>query len=253
MLFTACGSGKVPQSDFHTGDVSSASELGSDASSALLRGQGEGINASEESCPKSATARRLDSLGLVNIAEQDSTIVVSLLYATPDNFTGKVLYDDLIEAYLHPEAADALLKAQRLLKDQYSDYALIIYDATRPMSVQRKMWDLVKGTSKNIYVSNPTRGGGLHNYGLAVDVSILDGSGAPLPMGTEVDHLGPEAHISNEAQLVKNNVITRQEKENRELLRRVMRGAGFRALPSEWWHFNLYSREVAKSNYKLIE
>ena len=199
------------------------------------------------------TASRFDSLGLVNIAELDSTIAVSLLYATPDNFVGEILYDDLTEAYLHPEAAEALLKAQRLLKGKHPDYTLIIYDATRPMSVQRKMWDLVKGTSKNIYVSNPARGGGLHNYGLAVDISILDANGIPLPMGTEVDHLGPEAHTTNEAQLVKNGVITQQEKENRELLRQVMRGAGFRALHSEWWHFNLYSREVAKKNYKLIE
>lgn len=70
------------------------------------------------------------------------------------------------------------------------------------MSVQQKMWNVVKGTSKYIYVSNPARGGGLHNYGLAVDISILDEAGNPLPMGTEVDHLGPEAHITNEAALV---------------------------------------------------
>jgi len=202
---------------------------------------------------KSPTAHRFDSLGLVNIAELDSTIAVSLLYATPDNFVGEIMYDDLTEAYLHPEAAEALLKAQRLLKEKHPDYTLIIYDATRPMFAQRKMWDLVKGTSKSIYVSNPTRGGGLHNYGLAVDISILDKNGVPLDMGTIVDHLGPEAHITNEADQVRKGIITQQAKENRELLRSVMRGAGFRALHSEWWHFNLYSREVAKKNYKLID
>ena len=67
------------------------------------------------------------------------------------------------------------------------------------MSVQQKMWNVVKGTSQNIYVSNPARGGGLHNYGLAVDVSIADEKGNPLPMGTKVDHLGKEAHIDTEA------------------------------------------------------
>lgn len=202
---------------------------------------------------KSATAQRLDSIGLVNIAELDSTIAISLLYATPDNFVGEVLYGDLTEAYLHPEAAEALLKAQRLLKEKHPDYTLIIYDATRPMSAQRKMWNVVKGTSKRIYVSNPARGGGLHNYGLAVDISILDADGIPLSMGTEVDHLGPEAYTINEAQLVRNGIITPQEKKNRELLREVMRGAGFHALHSEWWHFNLHSREVAKRDYVLIE
>lgn len=202
---------------------------------------------------KSGTAMRFDSLGLVNIAEVDNTIAVSLLYATPDNFTGQILYGDLREAYLHPEVMEALSKAQLLLKEQQPDYSLIVYDATRPMSVQQTMWNLVKGTPKHIYVSNPAKGGGLHNYGLAVDVSILDANQIPLSMGTEVDHLGYEAHITNEAELVKNGIITPYEKKNRELLRQVMRGAGFRALPSEWWHFNLYSREVAKKNYKLIE
>lgn len=204
--------------------------------------------------PKSPTALRLDSLGLVDVSDMDSSIVVSLLYATPDNFVGEILYADLTEAYLHPEAAEALIKARRLLKEQHPHYTLIVYDATRPMSVQQKMWDLVKGTPQSIYVSNSSRGGGLHNYGLAVDLSIFDTRvGKPLSMGTEIDHFDYQAHITDEAGLVKKGFITPHEKENRELLRRVMRGAGFRTLPSEWWHFNLHSREVAGKKYKLIE
>lgn len=202
---------------------------------------------------KSATAQYFDSLGLVDVSGMDESIAVSLLYATPRNFVGEVMYDDLTEAYLHPEAAEALLKAQQLLKEQHPDYTLIVYDAARPMRVQRKMWNRVRGTSKNVYVSNPANGGGLHNYGLAVDVSILAADGVPLPMGTEVDHLGFEAHTTNERTLVESGVITSQEKANRELLRSVMRNAGFRVLHSEWWHFNLYSREVAKANYELIQ
>ena len=60
---------------------------------------------------KSAMALYMDSLGLVNIAELDSSITVKLMYTQADNFTGEVLYDDLSEAYLHP-AAYALVKAQ---------------------------------------------------------------------------------------------------------------------------------------------
>ena len=122
------------------------------------------------------------------------------MYTKADNFTGEILYDDLSEAYLHPHAAYALLKAQEALKALHPSYSLIIYDAARPMSVQRKMWDVVKGTSKYRYVSNPNRGGGLHNYGLAVDISIQDSLGRPLPMGTKVDHLGVEAHITEEGE-----------------------------------------------------
>ncbi len=201
---------------------------------------------------KSPTALYLDSLGLVDVTDLDSTIVVSLMYATADNFVGEVLYEDLTEAYLQPEAAHALVRAQQALRRIHPGYSLIVYDAVRPVSVQQKMWDVVKGTPKNIYVSNPARGGGLHNYGVAVDISIVDSLGQPLPMGTEVDHLGPEAHVNTEDQLVRNGNITPQQRENRQLLRRVMKEGGYTVLPTEWWHFNLYSRTEASKRYPII-
>lgn len=86
----------------------------------------------------------LDSLGLVNVGRMDPTLKIDLMYTRADNFTGKVLYEDLQEAYLHPEAAKALLQAQKWLKELYPGYSLIIYDAVRPMSVQQKMWNVVK-------------------------------------------------------------------------------------------------------------
>lgn len=204
------------------------------------------------SAQQSEIGLHLQRLGFVNIARADSTIAIDLMYTRADNFTGQVLYDDLHEAYLHPDAMKGLLQAQRELKKRHPAYRLIVYDAARPMSVQQKMWNTVKGTPKYIYVSNPARGGGLHNYGLAVDISILDETGTPLPMGTPVDHLGSEAHITHEAELVKSGKMTRAELENRRLLRSVMRAAGFRALPSEWWHFNWCSRQEAKQKYKVI-
>ncbi len=194
---------------------------------------------------KSATALYLNSLGYVNVAEQDSSILVSLMYARSDNFTGKLLYNDLREAYLHKDAIAPLLKAQRLLHEVHPDYNLIIFDAARPMHVQQQMWDVVKGTRQQIYVSNPARGGGMHNYGLAVDISIADAQGDTIPMGTKVDHLGREAHTDYTA-------ISPEALQNRRLLISVMREAGFRSLPTEWWHFNLVSRNVAREKYKVI-
>lgn len=195
--------------------------------------------------PLSPTAQYLDSLGYINIAEQDKNIFVSLMYARDDNFMGKVLYDDLREAYLHPDAISPLLKAQQLLQQAHPDYHLMIFDAARPMYIQQQMWDVVKGTRQQNYVSNPAHGGGLHNYGLAVDVSIANAQGDTIPMGTIVDHLGREAHTDFTA-------ISAEALQNRWLLIRVMREAGFRSLPSEWWHFNLVSRQVARDKYKLI-
>lgn len=192
--------------------------------------------------------------GLVDVLSVDSTIHVSLMYSRPDNFTGKVLYTDLREAYLHPKAAAVLAKAQQALKKLRPDLSLKIYDATRPMSVQQKMWDTVAGTKKSIYVSNPRNGGGMHNYGLAVDITLCKAAtGDTLDMGTIVDFLGEYAHIDNEASLVEKHIITPEAKKNRELLRRVMTEAGFKPLRTEWWHFNLVSRAEAKAHYKAVK
>lgn len=201
---------------------------------------------------KSRTACYMDSLGLVNIAEADSSIHVSLMYARADNFTGHLLYEDLREAYLHPDAMKCLHRAQTLLKALHPGYSLFVHDAARPMSVQQQMWDAVKGTPKFRYVANPANGGGMHNYGLAVDISIVDETGAPLPMGTPVDYLGVEAHITDEEGLIAAGKLTAEERENRLLLRKVMKEAGFRALPHEWWHFNLVDRETAMRDYQVI-
>jgi len=202
---------------------------------------------------QSATAKRMAEQGLVDIQAIDSTIQVSLMYSRPDNFTGKVLYTDLREAYLHPKAAAALAKAQQALKKLRPELSLKVYDATRPMSVQQKMWNVVAGTSKDIYVSNPRNGGGMHNYGLAVDITLCQAAtGDTLDMGTQVDFLGPYAHIDDEEGLVSRHIITKEAKQNRELLRKVMREAGYKPLRTEWWHFNLVSRAEAKANYKAV-
>ena len=70
---------------------------------------------------KSPTALYLDSLGYINVAEQDGSIQVDLMYARDDNFTGKQLYNDLREAYLHRDAIAPLLKAQQLLHETHPD------------------------------------------------------------------------------------------------------------------------------------
>lgn len=191
--------------------------------------------------------------GMVNVSRMDSSIRVCLKYATPDNLMGETVYKGITGIWLHPDAAEKLLRAQALLKENHPSYSLLVFDAARPMSVQRKMWNLVRGTNKTNYVSNPAKGGGLHNYGMAVDVTLLDGQGNELSMGTPFDYLGQEAHITNEEALVEAGKITPEELENRRLLRKIMRQAGFRTILYEWWHFNACSRDEAKRNYTLIE
>lgn len=201
----------------------------------------------------SRTAQSLERRGYVNVKAEDPSIQVSLMYSRPDNFTGTVLYGDLREAYLHPKAAKALAKAQRRLKQLHPGLSLKVYDAARPMSIQQKMWDKVKNTPKYFYVSNPAHGGGLHNYGMAVDITICNSRGDTLDMGTKIDYMGAAAHIDREQQLASHGRISKKALANRRLLRQVMRYAGFKPLRTEWWHFNYVSRATAKKYYKVIK
>lgn len=201
---------------------------------------------------KNTIEKDLVSSGFVNIKDIDSTIVVDLMYTRADNFTGKVLYTELSEAFLHPKAAKALMKAQRILKSKQPHLSLKVYDAARPMHIQQYMWDVVKGTSQQKYVSNPKNGGGLHNYGMAVDVTLCDEKGDTLDMGTVIDHLGKWAHIDIEDEMVEKGIISKEAYNNRRLLRTVMKQAGFKTLRTEWWHFNFITRAEAKAHYKAI-
>lgn len=195
----------------------------------------------------------LRAMGMVDIAELDSSITVHLVYATPYNFMGKQLYQGLNKAFMLPDLANRVVKAQQLLKAVRPDLNLMVYDAARPISIQREMWNKVKNTDKMIYVSNPEKGHGMHNYGAAVDVTLMDCTGNPLPMGSEYDFFGREANIDCEQALLAEGRITVRELENRLLLRRVMTEAGLQTINSEWWHFNLMSAEEAQKQLKVID
>ena len=158
---------------------------------------------------------RMRAAGLVDIHDKDSTIAVHLVYATPYNFMGKVLYNDMTKAFMIEDMAENFVRANRLLKSIRPDVNLLIYDACRPISVQWDMWKLVKGTDKQDFVANPESARGLHNYGAAVDVTLMDCTGRPLPMGSEYDFFGKDARTDCEAELLSSGRITSRELENR--------------------------------------
>ena len=194
----------------------------------------------------------LEREGLVNINKLDPTIQVELKYATTDNFTKVILYDSLKEAYLHPIAAQKLVKAQKNLKEKDSTLSLLVYDAVRPLSIQKKMYQVVQNTPYHAYVANPTKTG-LHNYGIAVDLTICNKKGIPLDMGTPFDFFGRKAGISEEETLIKEGELTRKQVDNRKLLRSVMTEAGFITIRGEWWHFNALPLSEAKKTIKVIK
>ncbi|MDR1866255.1 MAG: M15 family metallopeptidase [Bacteroidales bacterium] len=189
--------------------------------------------------------------GLVNIRHIHPAVCIDLKYASTDNFTGKTLYDNW-DACLQKDVAEMLSAAGSYLRTVRPDLRLLIYDAARPLSVQRRMWEHVRDTPYSRYVAHPERTG-LHNYGAAVDLTLSDSLQTPLDMGTDFDYFGEAAGINREDELVARGILTARQAANRQLLRKVMLHAGFRTISGEWWHFNACTLSEAKERYPLIK
>ncbi|WAC12197.1 M15 family metallopeptidase [Dyadobacter pollutisoli] len=201
--------------------------------------------------------QRIIDQGLTDVQKANSEILVELKYATTDNFMGKNVYGDLTRAYLQPEMAKRLSKAATFLKQYKPGYQLLVYDAARPNSVQYNLWNAlddlkIPARSKTQYVADPKIGSN-HNFGCAVDLTIVDEKGKPLDMGTKFDFFGPLAYPRSEQEMLKKGKLSQKQVENRQILRKVMTQAGFKANTTEWWHFDGMSKSQARAKYGMIK
>jgi zinc D-Ala-D-Ala dipeptidase len=204
--------------------------------------------------PMGKAEQGLVKAGLVDVQQVDKSLLVDLKYSTTDNFVGLDVYGDLERAYLQPEVARKLAKAHTYLRAKHPDLRLLVYDAARPRSIQQILWDTLQVplAEKPKYVANP-QSGSVHNFGAAVDLTLARADGQPLDMGTPFDYFGELAYPTKEAEMLRLGRLNREQVQNRQLLRQVMRRAGFSGLETEWWHFNALSREQAKERYGIIE
>lgn len=199
--------------------------------------------------------QKLITAGLVNLQEINPDIKVYLVYSTTNNFLGKDVYGEFENAYLQKEVALMLSNAQKYLSKIRPGYHLLVLDAARPLSIQQLMWDTLPGSDKekSVFVANPKTGGSIHNYGCAVDVTIIDETGNWLDMGTNFDDFTDLAKPALEEKFLKEGKLTKQQVNNRKLLRKVMKKAGFIPLKDEWWHFDALKKKEAVKKYKIIE
>ena len=195
--------------------------------------------------------------GLVNIQTLDPEILVELKYATPDNFMKKNVYGELTHAYLQPEMAKKLAQASKFLNQEKPGFKLLVYDATRPNSVQYKLWDAlddlkIPARQKTQYVADPKIGSN-HNYGCAIDLTVVDEKGIPLDMGTKYDFFGSLAYPRSEQEMLRQGKLSSKQIANRMILRKAMVKAGFTVNTTEWWHFDGMSKKMARAKYGMIK
>lgn len=162
---------------------------------------------------------------LVNITTIDPTIMVELRYATERNVTGRPIYPPNTPCLVRPSVAERLRYAQQLL--QKRGYGLKIWDGHRPAWVQQILWEFVRNPE---FVAEPAKGGSLHTWGLAVDVTLVDSRGREQKMPTDFDDFTAAAAMRYKGG---NSRIAK----NLRILQSAMASAGFHGMRDEWWHF----------------
>ena len=197
--------------------------------------------------------KKFSQAGLIDVNTVDRSIQVDLVNTDPDkNFFEENFYDGLNKAYLRKEIAVKLSNAQSALKNEHPGYSLQVLDAARPRSVSRAMHEKMKGSRFEKYVANPEKGS-MHNYGIAVDITIIDESGNKLDMGPSPFYSSRTAIYWNFFLKNMGLGITSEQQNNLDLLKRVMLNAGFHPLAHEWWHFNGMEKTDARNMYSIIE
>lgn len=166
-------------------------------------------------------------MDLIEIEPHAYDVTLALAYATGDNVLGRPIYRHA-RPYLHRDAAIRLAKACSLAAA--IGYRLKIFDAFRPAEAQWMLWSKFPQPT---FFADP-RMGSPHSRGVAIDLTLVDGRGVELEMGTGFDDLTERAfHACPDVSPV--------AQRNRAILLGIMTAAGWDFYGNEWWHYQLFN------------
>lgn len=160
----------------------------------------------------------------VRVQDHLPTARQALAYATDDNFTRTKIYS-FHDAYLRYGTVKKLELVARELEGM--GYYLLIWDAFRPVSAQKILWDVYPDPS---FVANPLTGFSSHSRGNTVDLTLTDADGVPVEMPSAFDDFSSRANREY-------SDCTETAAHNATLLETVMEKYGFTGYSEEWWHF----------------
>lgn len=164
------------------------------------------------------------SSNLVDIKTLSDEFVIDLKYASEDNFIRKKIYQIPL-CVMQISTAQKLIGANKELLRK--GLRIKIWDAYRPLSVQKIMWDAMPVED---FIADPFKGGSIHNSGFAVDVTLVDVEGKELEMPTEFDDFSERASRNS-------MLMTAAAAKNLAILTDVMVRYGFKTINTEWWHY----------------
>jgi zinc D-Ala-D-Ala dipeptidase len=202
------------------------------------------------------------SISITECGESLVAIPTTFALTTPHAY--QVLgaeYGDLSPYYLREGVLRCLEKSQEYLQSMRPNWHIRIFDAYRPISVQKLMVDrtfrqLTEARGWNADNLTPAQNSEImnrvlqfwaipsldpntpppHSTGAAVDVTLQDDRGQVVNMGSEIDEISPRSFPDYFK--VDDSQETQQFHANRELLYAVMSYSGFQRHPNEWWHFS---------------
>ncbi|AHF79281.1 D-alanyl-D-alanine dipeptidase (plasmid) [Sodalis praecaptivus] len=164
-------------------------------------------------------------LQLTDLAVRFPALMFDLRYATANNIAGYAIYSEA-RALLHPAAANVLQRSIDIA--ELAGLRLLILDAYRPQQAQYHLWDACPDEN---YVVPPAQGSN-HSRGVAIDLTLVDGEGRELDMGTAFDAMEKQSHPFHPD-------VAQEAQRHRLMLNAVMLNGGFVGMPTEWWHFEL--------------
>ena len=188
----------------------------------------------------------MDPSGFVLLSDYVPHAIQEIRYFSTYNFIG-----DRIDGYEEPcalltkEAARALKAVSNEMIVQ--GYRLKVFDAYRPACAVRSfvLWGIEDQDKRmkeyfypdmdkdELFVKGYIAKQSSHSRGSTVDLTLFDmKSGKELDMGSPFDFFGEISHPDYKG-------ITREQAENRMILRNAMARNGFMPFDYEWWHFTL--------------
>lgn len=161
---------------------------------------------------------------LVLLSDYLPEAALDIRYATTNNFTGQIIYDEAA-----PRLRYGTVKKLRTVCEKLADagYRLVIWDGWRPAAAQWKLWNICPDPT---YVSNPNKGYSSHTRGGTVDITLLRLDGTPVEMPTDFDDFSKAADLDF-------SDISAEAAKNAQLLQDIMKQCGFKPYKAEWWHF----------------
>jgi D-alanyl-D-alanine dipeptidase len=169
---------------------------------------------------------------LIEINEQNFDVFLEIRYASKLNVCNIEMYKKPI-CFLHKDLIPNFKQAIKLAKKL--GYKIKIWDAFRPIEVQKFMFDKFP-TSENQegFISNPENGAIPHCRGVALDITLCDLKGNEIEMGTDFDEFSELAFNNC-------NKISKEAQKNRIILLGIMTSSGFDFFSKEWWHFQAFN------------